>query len=106
MCARAHDDGLAACLQRAVAGREPSSGQLDAGHGTPVRSTLRSPAAPRMIARRRMLQRLIVNVGDDPLRVELKKDNGWIIASDIDAALQRGGEDQDIVELSELRGSP
>jgi len=50
-----------------------------------------------------MLQRLIVNVGDDPLRVELKKDNGWIIASDIDAALQRGGEDQDIVELSQLR---
>jgi hypothetical protein len=52
----------------------------------------------------RTIQPLIVNVGDDALSTELAKDVGWIVASDIDVALQRGGEDQAIIELGATAG--
>jgi hypothetical protein len=49
-----------------------------------------------------IIQRMIINVGEDSLYDELAKPNGWIIASDIDIALQEGGDDQEIWEFNQL----
>jgi hypothetical protein len=73
------------------------TGHSSQAHGLNSSDEFRNSSAP--------VQRLIVNVGDETLKAELAKPTGWIIASDIDVALQKGGEDQDIVELSELAGA-
>ncbi len=76
-------------------GARPASGAL-------IRDR-RGPAAGHSAAGAPLgIQRLVVNVGEDSLRDELAKPVGWIIASDIDQALQKGGEDQDIEELDDL----
>jgi hypothetical protein len=50
------------------------------------------------------IQRLIVGAQDTNLETEFKKDKGWIAASTMAVALQRGGQDQDVIEFDELRG--
>ncbi|MDA0160613.1 hypothetical protein OM076_10085 [Solirubrobacter ginsenosidimutans] len=58
------------------------------------------PQRPRLRSSRGSLQRLIVNVGHDMLDTELRKDNGWIIAKDIEIALRDGGVTQQVRELA------
>lgn len=50
------------------------------------------------------VQRIVVNTGDVSLSTELAKREGWIIASDIQVALQEGGYGQKICELNALDG--
>lgn len=50
------------------------------------------------------IQRVIINTGEDSLVTELSKENGWIIASDIQVALESGGWNQKIYELNQLGG--
>ncbi len=51
------------------------------------------------------VQRVIINTGRENLTTELSKDTGWIIASDIQVALEQGGEDQQIFELNNVPGN-
>ena len=50
------------------------------------------------------IQRIIINTGEADLVTELRKEEGWIIASDIEVALQQGGFNQGIYELNQLGG--
>jgi hypothetical protein len=68
-----------------AAGTAPVTVQLErGGAGTPARE---------------VSQRVIVNVGRDDLATELAKKTGWIVASDMQIALQEGGYGQAIFEL-------
>jgi len=48
----------------------------------------------------KVAQRVVINTGHTDLVTELKGDNGWIIASDIQVALEKGGYSQRIFELA------
>ena len=48
------------------------------------------------------VQRLVVNTGEDSFHDEVSGERGWIVAKDIDVALQHGGVGQKIVEADAL----
>jgi len=48
------------------------------------------------------IQRLIVNANSDPIEGELSQSRGWIMATAIKLALNKGGRDQKLVDLVDL----
>lgn len=74
---------LAAASQRRVLQRAPAGGHEGKG-----------------VTQHEVAQRVIINVGSEDLQTELAKDTGWIVASDMQIALQEGGYGQAIFELN------
>ena len=54
------------------------------------------------IQKKSVIQRLVINTGKPELPKEFIKDNGWIVASDLDLAFQEGGYTQRVEELNQV----
>jgi len=70
-----------------------------AARGLSVRLGAAAASAHRSGAR--VIQRLIINIGDTRLNVEYRRTNGWIVAKDIFVAMSDRTEPQSIIELDD-----